>query len=388
MRAPITAAANFVALPALAALSLLLLLSLVALPSSFFSPSSLPLPSSASPSAPPVATAAFAEEGGAGKATIELKNSNYTYVDSSGMLNVVGIVNNKGLAPISVVMGLDVVDGKTGAKTTMQEIPYGRVLFPDKGAPFKFKVAGGLKPEGQPYILSVREVSQPFYNTLVLNYTNMAVGEGRVLTGTIKNTGPFEVRNVSVYASVHDEHTRNLDSVRSNVIPVLGPGEEAIFTAAPDPAVKAQVYYYSCAGFDPDAPIATIPTADGGFIAYDMQSVAKVSSLRYDEATDSIAFGIKPYNPAGGPATLKFAQQSKNQTVAVMMDGEAYGRALVSMDGKTVNIDMFIPPGDHEVQIQGVRAVPEFPFVSVGLAAAVLGGAVVAMRFKAAFKIS
>lgn len=334
--------------------------------------------------ASPVATA-FAQEGKE-KESIELKNSNYTYVDSGGMLNVVGIVNNKGLAPISVVLGLDVVD-ESGAKTTLREVPYGRVLFPDKGAPFKFKVAEGLKVDGGPYVLSSEQVDLPFYDTLVLNYTNMAVGEERVLTGTVKNTGPFAVHNITVFASVHDENTLNLDSVRSNVIPVLAPGEEAAFTASPDPAVKAQVYYYSCAGFDPNAPIATLPTADGGFIAYDMQAVAKVSNLRYDDAADSIAFGIKHYNPAGGPAKLRFPQLNQNQTVAVMMDGEAYGNALVSMDGKTVYVDMFIPPGDHDVQVQGIRTVPEFPFAALGLAAT-FGAVIAAARLKAAFKIS
>ena len=27
----------------------------------------------------------------------------------------------------------------------------------------------------------------------------------------------------------------------------------------------------------------------------------------------------------------------------------------LDMDGKTINIDLFIPPGDHEMNIQGIR---------------------------------
>lgn len=323
-----------------------------------------------------VPATAFAQE------SIELKNSNRTFVDSQGFLNVVGVVNNRGLEPISVTMGLDVSDG---AQTkTLQEELYGSVIFPKEGAPFKFRVQEGLTVMGEPYVIKVEKVVQPFYDTLFLNYTNMAVGEERVLTGTVKNTGSFEVRNVAIYASVHDKDMANLDSAISNVIPVLAPGQEATFTAAPDPAVHADVYYYSCAGLDLDAPIATIPTGDGGFVAYNLETVSKVSSLRYDNSTDSITFGIKPYNPAGGPAALKFAQLHQNQTVAVFLDGELYEEASVRMDGKTVHVDMFIPSGDHRVQVQGVRAMPEFPFAVLGLAAAI---AVVLAR-KAAFKVS
>lgn len=321
-----------------------------------------------------------------GQDGIELKNSDYTFVDSDGMLNVMGIVNNRGTAPIKVTMGLDVVDG-AGNTMTLQEAPYGRVLYPDKGAPLKFKVAEGLQVVGRPYVAKVEQSVQPLYDALVFNYTNMAVGEERMLVGTVKNTGPFEVRNLSVYASVHDENMVNLDSVRSNVIPVLLPGEEAAFEASPDPAVRAQVYYYSCAGPDYDAPIPTLPTGDGKFIAFRMQTLSKVSSLRYDNTTDSISFGIKHYNPAGGPVELKFPQLYQNQTVTVVMDGDVYGDASVVMDGRTVSVDMFIPPGDHQVQVQGVRAVPEFPLAALGLAA-VMAAVVAAARLKAAFKIS
>ncbi|MEO9363380.1 MAG: FxLYD domain-containing protein [Nitrososphaera sp.] len=319
--------------------------------------------------------------------SIELKNSDYTFVDAQGVTNVVGIVNNHGTQPLGVTMALNVTDG-SGHASTLYENLYGSVIYPTEGAPFKFRLAEGVKPLGKPYVASAKQVDKPFYDNLVLNYTNMAVGEGRVLTGTMKNTGNTELRNVFVYASVHDEHMTDLDSVKSNVVPLLRPGEEATFTASPDPSVKAKVYYYSCAGFDLNAPMSTLPTGDGGFIAYDFTAVAKVGSLRYDNATDSIAFDITHYNPKGGPASIKIPQLAQNQTVAVIMDGKPYDRATVKADGKTVSVDFFVPPGDHEVQIQGVRAMPEFPFAALALAALVAAVIASARLKKAAFKIS
>jgi hypothetical protein len=316
--------------------------------------------------------------------SIELKNSDHTYVDSAGMTNIVGIVNNKGDMPLQITTGLNITEGRKSM--VLQEQPYTSVIFPYKGAPFKFKLHEGQTATGKPYVLKAEKVDQPFYNTLVFNYTNMAMGKEKALVGTVKNGGPFEYRNLTVFASVHDKDMVDLDSVRSNVIPVLRPGEVATFEARPDPAVKADVYYYSCAGFDPNEPISTLPVGGGKFIAYGLESVAKVSSLRYDNSTDSIAFGITHYNPKGGPALLKFPQLSQNQTITVLMDGSP-NNAPVKMDGKTVYVNIFVPPGDHKVQVQGVRTVPEFPFAMLGLAA-VTTAVVAAARLKAAFKIS
>lgn len=319
--------------------------------------------------------------------SIELKNSDYSFVDAHGMKNVVGIVNNHGTRPLSVTMALNVTDG-SGHASTLYENLYGSVIHPTKGAPFKFQLAEGVVPAGKPYVASAKQVDVPFYDTLLLNYTNMAVGEGRVLAGTMKNTGSTELRNVFIYASVHDENLTDIDSVRSNVVPVLKPGEEATFTASPDPSVKAKVYYYSCAGVDFDAPVSTLPTGDGSFIPYDFTAIAKVGSLRYDNATDSIAFDITHYNPKGGPASIKIPQMTQNQTVAVIMDGKPYDSATVKADGKTVYVDFFVPPGNHSVQIQGVRNAPEFPFAALALAALVAAAIAAARLNKAAFKIS
>jgi hypothetical protein len=315
-----------------------------------------------------------------------ISNSEYSFVDSSGMTNIVGIFKNTGDTSISVTLALDIVD-KDGQKSVLQEIPYGRVISPAKDAPFKFKLPAQSSPVGTPYVIDLKEIEQPYYDMLVFDYSNMAVGEEKMLVGTVRNNGPFEFRNVSVFASVHDEKMHHLDTVRSNVIEVLLPGEVAEFSATPDPTVKSQVYYYSCAGFDADNPITTLPAGDGTFIPYNLTTVAKVSSFRYDDETDSIQFGIKHYNPKGGPASLQVPQIFENQTLTVFLDGQAYSDTSVKLDGRTVHLDFFVPAGDHEVQIQGVRTIPEFPFVVLALAL-VMAAAIAFARLKAAFKIS
>jgi hypothetical protein len=48
-------------------------------------------------------------------------------------------------------------------------------------------------------------------------------------------------------------------------------------------------------------------------------------------------------------------QLSQNQTILVKMDDKKYGDTSVEMDGKTIHVKLFVPPGDHKVDIQGVR---------------------------------
>lgn len=97
----------------------------------------------------------------------------------------------------------------------------------------------------------MRNYLLPNYDGLVtLNYTNIASGENAALVGTVKNSCSFDLRNVAVYASAHDENRAQIDSVKSNVIPVVEPGQEMAFTAIPDLTIKSQIKYYSCAGVD------------------------------------------------------------------------------------------------------------------------------------------
>jgi hypothetical protein len=145
------------------------------------------------------------------------------------------------------------------------------------------------------------------------------------------------------------------------------------------------VLFYSCAGLDYDVPIATIKTGDGGFIPYNLNAVAQISSMQYEDSTDSIAFGVRPYAPNGGPLAIQIPQLSENQTVSVTLDGEPHD-ASIRGDGKTMYVDFFVPKGDHQVQIQGVRTVPEFPLEMLPLAA-VTAGIIALVRAKAPFRI-
>ena len=283
-----------------------------------------------------------------------------SFLDSRGNLDVVGVVNNVGRVPISVTVGLNTStatfdSSKAPTIYFAKEPIYGRIIYPLTGAPFKFVVNPQQIVTSKAFIVNVNQVSVPSWNVLSLDYSNMPVGKDAALVGTAKNIGTFDLHNVSVYASVHSRNGTQIDSVKSNVIPVIRPGQQIAFIAKPDPAVKSGVFYYSCAGFDLNAPITTLDIGNGQFIPYDLRALARVSDFKYDHATDSIIFGVKYYSTTGGPLSLKIPQVSEKSSVSVLMDGTLYKKASVKMNGKTVSIDFFVPPEDHNIQIKGVR---------------------------------
>ena len=275
-----------------------------------------------------------------------------SFVDSMGRLNIVGTLRNTGTLPVQATVGLKVDDGIR--KTIEQQPTFGRIIWPLNDSPFKFVTNSGTA--GEPFIEDVKEMEASHNDMITLNYSSMAAGEERAFVGTVKNNAPFDIYNVSIFASVRSDNATQLDSVRSNIIPVLEPGEVQPFVAIPDPAVKSRVFYYSCAGLDYDSPITTLD-AGGKFIAYDLNAAAQISEIRYESKTDSIVFGIRPYSPTGGPLSFMIPQTSQNQAVTVMLDGKLHDTSIRS-NGKTIDIDFFVPQGDHQVQIERVSNVP------------------------------
>jgi hypothetical protein len=275
-----------------------------------------------------------------------------SFVDSEGRLNIVGTVRNTGTLPVQAMVGLEVQD--ESGSVIEQQPTYGRIMWPLNDSPFKFVIESGTA--GNPFIADVKEVKAIHNDMIILNYSSMAAGEERAFVGTVKNNAPFDIYNVSIFASVRSDNATQLDTVRSNLIPVLKVSEEQPFIAIPDPAVKSKVYYYSCAGLDYENPITTIDAGGGKFIPYDLNAAAQVSTIRYENETDSVAFGIRPYSPTGGALSFMIPQVSQNQSVTVMLDGKLH-EASIRPDGKTIYIDFFVPQGEHEVQIQRVRNV-------------------------------
>ncbi len=296
-----------------------------------------------------------------------------SFYDSTGKLNIVGVTDNNGEFPVDVTVGVNVTRTSYGESTTSTggssnssnslfstttSPTYSRVIYPGTGAPFKIVLSPeSVESVGQPFIYSENRRENVNYDVLELNYSNMAVGSERALIGTVKNSAPFPVYNATVFASVHDSNQAQIDSATTEVIPMLGPGQTVQFKLLPDESVRSNAVYYSCAGVDLDAPISTLATSDGGFIPFDLQAIAKIIDLKYDDQSKSIVFGVDHYNPDGGFITLKLPQIYDDQRLAVIMDGSPLNDVKMTQDGKTIKMDIFIPPNEHQIQVKGVSHV-------------------------------
>ena len=87
-----------------------------------------------------------------------------------------------------------------------------------------------------------------------------------------------------------------------------------------------------------------------------------ISDLKYINATDSISFGVKHYNPDGGPMVIKLAYNENSANLApvsIILDCKKLydERSLAKTDGKVLTMDVMIPPKDHEIQIDGIRSL-------------------------------
>ena len=281
-------------------------------------------------------------------------SSGTPFVDSKGKLNVIGVVTNLGTTSEQVTVGLDVQKNIDDSKTTLQDTTFSKIIYPGKESPFKFKIDTDYDILGKPYLLRTDSTNEPYYNIILQSYSNFPVGENRELIGTLKNNGSVMVHNISVYASVHDRNGIQIDSIESNIIPELKPGEVKPFSAKPDNTIVKEANYFSCAGFDPDAPINTLDLGNGKFLPYGLESVAKISNFSYDNSTDSLSFNADHYNPSGGIVTLSVPQLDNNQVIAIFLDNLGVTDPQISKNGKTITTNIFIPPNEHFVRISGI----------------------------------
>jgi len=281
-------------------------------------------------------------------------SSGSSFLDSDGKLNIIGVVTNYGVTSERVVVGLNIHNKIDDSNITLNDTTFSKIIYPGKESPFKFKISTDYDVLGKPHIIQMKKVNDPFYNVIIQNYSNFPVGQNKELVGTLKNTGNVVMQNISVYASVHNKNGTQIDSIKSNSIPILKPGEVKSFSARPDNSIVKDANYFSCAGFDPNSPISTLDLGNGKFLAYGLESVAKISNFGYNKSTDSISFSADHYNPLGGIVTFKIPQLDNNHDVTIYLDDSGLKDQQITKNGKTIITNIFVPPNEHVIRIAGI----------------------------------
>jgi len=281
-----------------------------------------------------------------------------SFIDSNGKLNIIGVITNYGITSEHITVGLNIHSKIDDSITTLRDTTYSNIIYPGKESPFKFKIGSDYNVVGQPYIIKNNKVNDPFYNTVVQNYSNFPVGQNKELLGTIKNTGHVVLHNIIVFASVHNKNGTQIDSIKSDNIPTPKPEEVKSFSARPDLSIAKDANYFSCAGFDLNGPINTLDVGNGKFLTYGLESIAKISNFNYNKSTDSISFFADHYNPAGGIVTFKIQQLNNNHGIKVYLDNLEIKNEKIMTNGKTIITNIFVPPNEHLIKIAGILNYP------------------------------
>lgn len=272
----------------------------------------------------------------------------------NGDWNLIGVVQNNAGTPLEVKVGVNITKPHN-TSSILTSNTFSNVIHPYVAAPFKFTISSNESFNGLAYPIETKTVAKPFFMDLTQKYSNRATDNEKALVGTIKNTGSNIIKNIAVYASVHSINGTQIDSVKSTVIPVIYPNEEIGYKIIPDSAIKDGIEFYSCAGLDINAPISTISIGNGEYLVFNLESVSAINNFRYENSSDSIIFEIKPYNPLGGHTIFQVPQVSSSQKIDIFMDGKQYENKIITMDGKTISMNIFIPKDKHEVKISGIR---------------------------------
>lgn len=276
-----------------------------------------------------------------------------SYTDKAGNTYELGTVENKADVPIHVLLGLNTTSDLV-KRTTVAE-PYGKIIYPYKEAPFKFKVPSGsdIETTTKPYIYQLKTLRVPFYDALRLNYSSIPLSNG-TLIGSVKNIASFDIYNLSVYASAHNKTGAQIDSVISRLIPVLKAGGTAFFSVTPDPVLQSKVAVYSCFGVDFRTMNMRINIGENRYILSNMTGLATIDNIKADPSAGSIKIYMNNQYPVPGPLILRIPQLISASTVFVTMDGTLYKNAVTTSKGFTF-VDLNVPQGKHEIDVNGIR---------------------------------
>jgi hypothetical protein len=274
-----------------------------------------------------------------------------SFTDTMGFKNIVGTVQNDNNLPIQMLIGLNITNSNNTISHVVTE-PYGKIIYAYREAPFKLKISSNVKPIGKPFVYEEREVNIPYYDVIRLNYSNVPIQNGSLI-GSVKNIASFDVRDLTIYASAHDQSGEQLDSVKSYLIPVLRSGETVMFSVSSDPAVRSKVSFYSCFGVDFSTTNMKIKMGENRYITSNMTGLATISNIKADPSTGSILIDIYNQYPVPGPLSLKIPQIFSSPTIFVMMDGTLYRNAVNMKHGYTY-VDLYIPAGRHQITVSGI----------------------------------
>ncbi|MDN5869000.1 MAG: hypothetical protein L0H55_16570, partial [Candidatus Nitrosocosmicus sp.] len=287
-----------------------------------------------------------------------------SYFDSSKTLVVVGSVIKQGIQsiPQNVTVGMYVFNNAIDKHELLTEKPYNPVIYNNNEPfPFKFKINTtkySLNSNSVPFVLKSENAS-PFtkINTFELKYPVIPQGPNKELRGNITNTSPLPIENLTLFAIVNDNNSKQIDSVKK-LIPFLKPYQTINFSIPPNPSIKDEVYFYSCVGGNAaDMRIdkyKLFTISKYKVLGYRHSDMMRLDLLNYTENNDRLNIEINNLYPIPGALSIQLMPYQVNP-IMVYLDDKIYESATKKYLDDMIQIDMTIPQGSHEVVLTNIE---------------------------------
>lgn len=275
------------------------------------------------------------------------------YFDHDGTYVVYGSVKNTESQPVLAKVQVAVTENNS----TYSESRILPVIYSLNDMPFELRftqITHGSPILQRPEISFIPTNSKPLDVAIDYDKTLVKYPDGH-LTGFVTNTGNSTVRDINIYALVHDKSNRYIGEVENTwTIPSLAPGNKTEFVMYPDPAVAKKVYYYSCFIPGTDSSIELSTPLKGKTFYFSVLSIVYFTNQKFEPDTNSISLDAS--NPWQMPyfANFMFPENSSNGSFEVKIDGTKVD-ALTSMDNETNNwhVAFNVGYGQHKVVISG-----------------------------------
>ena len=284
------------------------------------------------------------------------------YPVSDNKLIIVGSIasphNLSITSPIIVTLGLNAYNVFSKKSEIITEHPFKDVIYNiDEPLPFKFEIDTTkyhVNLDSVPYVYKIEHADKQSteVNTFKLAYDESKLGPFKELHGNVTNTSPNVIKNLILYAIVHAKNGTQLDSVKT-LIPIIPSQKTVSFSLIPNKIIRSSVFIYSCVGGDLQNfnSYKMINLNSGKTLGYKFSGFMTIDSIVYDYSTNQFRLSVNNVYPPPATLSLQFMSMQKSP-LFVLLDGKKYKSKILN-NNITINIDLFIPQGKHEISIQG-----------------------------------
>jgi hypothetical protein len=287
----------------------------------------------------------------------------YNYKDSDKNTTIVGSVaaspNLTLASPVEVTLGLSVYNDFSKRYDIIKEHPFKKLIYDtNEPVPFKFTINPSkyqIKSDSVPFIYDIKNagMQSPKINTFTLKYDEAFLGPSKELYGTVKNTAPNTIKNLTLYAIVHGKNGVQVDSVKTK-IPIIKPQETVNFSFVPNKAVKNLVLVYSCVGGELEDinSYQLIEIQPNKTLGYKFSGFMEINSINYDNKTGQFSIKVNNVYPISSSLSLQLKPEQQNPP-SIKIDGHVIDSKITN-DNKITIVDLVIPQGEHEIYVYDI----------------------------------